>query len=743
MKDDNRFHDTDPDELDKIEDELFDYQSEIDEIEAEEKAYREQRSRKLKERREKGITSDFEKYEEKMRAEEEALAGQDARAKMPADLKDSASEVEIPQPAAKEKAAPEAEPKTVELPGSEAMPEAEPKTVELSESETVPEAEPKTVKIPEEEAVPEPEPKTVKIPEEEAMPEAEPKTAEAPEAKAAPEAEPKPEPVKAPEAKAAPEAEPKPEPVKAPEAKAAPEAEPKTAKAPEAKVAPEAEPKTAKAPEAKAAPEPEPVKAPEAKAAPKPEPEKAPEAKTAPKPEPERTAAAQAASKPEPKTAAVPEEKAAPETAAQRMKRQASGGNAPVDERTHVLVGTGTPDKHTREQQEEIDWLGETFDGDPSALDKPEPAKKKKKSKKPVIITLVVIAVAAVIGLLAYRIGSDKKLAAAFSDKTESFRSEKIEGVTLGIHEQYFTDFLDQCDNAISQGDVSAMRELNGQWDDVEKEYDTVIQGKNDLDEFAGTVKDAFSNFIITDEYRDQCDALTASIESAQNDVDYDQLQDLKDMYDQLSTNLKSSSLAELETKKNEISVIEYDDSQLSDEDRQKIQDYSTQADQQIDDGQYSAAMETLTAWQSFIQGISDQQAAAAEAARQQAESESAAVESIIAQQNLPASQQTQQAPASSEDATADTDSSDYIFPDSDSRYLTDADVSGLSKYQLMIARNEIYARHGWIFQNEELYAYFSSKSWYHGTTLPKDFSPSVLNEYEKANIALILSYEN
>ena len=128
MKDDNRFHDTDPDELDKIEDELFDYQSEIDEIEAEEKAYREQRSRKLKERREKGITSDFEKYEEKMRAEEEALAGQDARAKMPADLKDSASEVEIPQPAAKEKAAPEAEPKTVELPGSEAMPEAEPKT---------------------------------------------------------------------------------------------------------------------------------------------------------------------------------------------------------------------------------------------------------------------------------------------------------------------------------------------------------------------------------------------------------------------------------------------------------------------------------------------------------------------------------------------------------------------------------------------------------------------------------------
>ena len=216
MKDDNRFHDTDPDELDKIEDELFDYQSEIDEIEAEEKAYREQRSRKLKERREKGITSDFEKYEEKMRAEEEALAGQDARAKMPADLKDSASEVEIPQPAAKEKAAPEAEPKTVELPGSEAMPEAEPKT------------------------------------------------AEAPEAKAAPEAEPKPEPVKAPEAKAAPEAEPKT--AKAPEAKAAPEAEPKTAKAPEAKAAPEPEP--VKAPEAKAAPKPEPEKAPEAKTAP-------------------------------------------------------------------------------------------------------------------------------------------------------------------------------------------------------------------------------------------------------------------------------------------------------------------------------------------------------------------------------------------------------------------------------------------------------------------------------------------
>jgi hypothetical protein len=86
--------------------------------------------------------------------------------------------------------------------------------------------------------------------------------------------------------------------------------------------------------------------------------------------------------------------------------------------------------------------------------------------------------------------------------------------------------------------------------------------------------------------------------------------------------------------------------------------------------------------------------------------------------------------------------SSGYIIPDSSSRYLTASDVSGLSKSELRLARNEIYARHGRRFDDEELQAYFDSKSWYNGTIPASDFSNSALSKLEKANVDLIKSYE-
>ena len=84
----------------------------------------------------------------------------------------------------------------------------------------------------------------------------------------------------------------------------------------------------------------------------------------------------------------------------------------------------------------------------------------------------------------------------------------------------------------------------------------------------------------------------------------------------------------------------------------------------------------------------------------------------------------------------------DYLLPDSNSRYLTEADLNGLSHEQLCFARNEIYARHGRQFKTPQIAAYFNSKSWYHGTISPADFNPDVFNQYEKANISLIQQYE-
>jgi len=86
--------------------------------------------------------------------------------------------------------------------------------------------------------------------------------------------------------------------------------------------------------------------------------------------------------------------------------------------------------------------------------------------------------------------------------------------------------------------------------------------------------------------------------------------------------------------------------------------------------------------------------------------------------------------------------SSDYIFYDSAVRYLTDAEVSALSLQQMCYARNEIYARRGYIFQSQELRDYFGSKSWYYPTVPAASFSDQVFNSVEIANIDLLKRYE-
>ncbi len=86
----------------------------------------------------------------------------------------------------------------------------------------------------------------------------------------------------------------------------------------------------------------------------------------------------------------------------------------------------------------------------------------------------------------------------------------------------------------------------------------------------------------------------------------------------------------------------------------------------------------------------------------------------------------------------------DYIFPESDSRYLTDDDLSGYSSDQLELAKNEIYARHGRKFVTPRIADYFNSKSWYEGTIdgYAFDAQTDVFNEYENANIQKIAEKE-
>lgn len=106
-------------------------------------------------------------------------------------------------------------------------------------------------------------------------------------------------------------------------------------------------------------------------------------------------------------------------------------------------------------------------------------------------------------------------------------------------------------------------------------------------------------------------------------------------------------------------------------------------------------------------------------------------------------SQQTTKEASKSTQKVEFDENEDYILPESDERLYTKFELSNLTKNQLAIARNEIYAKHGYIFsKNKNMREYFEGKSWYVGTTPAKDFDESVFNQYEKKNIDLIVELE-
>ena len=103
----------------------------------------------------------------------------------------------------------------------------------------------------------------------------------------------------------------------------------------------------------------------------------------------------------------------------------------------------------------------------------------------------------------------------------------------------------------------------------------------------------------------------------------------------------------------------------------------------------------------------------------------------------------------------------DYIFPGTDSRELTDRDVEDflngylennnarnmsqgerrvLCARALCYARNEIYARHGYIFNSSELRDLFNSMRWYNGMIPADRFDSNVFSPAEKHNIEFLKS---
>lgn len=86
----------------------------------------------------------------------------------------------------------------------------------------------------------------------------------------------------------------------------------------------------------------------------------------------------------------------------------------------------------------------------------------------------------------------------------------------------------------------------------------------------------------------------------------------------------------------------------------------------------------------------------------------------------------------------------EYVFPDSDKKYLSEDEVRSVTAEDMAIGRNEIFARYGYIFKDEGLKAYFESTSWYEGTVPSDQFNAdAVFNDFEKKNVELIKRVES
>lgn len=82
-----------------------------------------------------------------------------------------------------------------------------------------------------------------------------------------------------------------------------------------------------------------------------------------------------------------------------------------------------------------------------------------------------------------------------------------------------------------------------------------------------------------------------------------------------------------------------------------------------------------------------------------------------------------------------------YIVPDSSTRLLTEEELSGFSKTELRLVRNEIAARHGWDFDDPVIKSYFITQKWYEPAEGKND--QVQFDAVETANIELIDKMES
>ncbi len=82
-----------------------------------------------------------------------------------------------------------------------------------------------------------------------------------------------------------------------------------------------------------------------------------------------------------------------------------------------------------------------------------------------------------------------------------------------------------------------------------------------------------------------------------------------------------------------------------------------------------------------------------------------------------------------------------YLF-DTDSTVYASSDFDDVPAEVIHVAKNEIYARHGYSFRDPEIMNYFMGQVWYTPSVMPTDFSEEIFTETEVKNLDLLNSID-
>lgn len=332
-----------------------------------------------------------------------------------------------------------------------------------------------------------------------------------------------------------------------------------------------------------------------------------------------------------------------------------------------------------------------------------------------IVIIVAVIAIAAIILFKMYR----NKQVEEFNSALQAYRSAVTQS---DAQNSSYAQLLAEAERALESRDYDAFYELTRRMREASEAIESEAEQKEQLSALKSEYDAVFLRYRITDEYKETYDNVMAALDSAIAGGNESKYRDIKKQLESLQINLTTANKQAIQSVKNEINKLDL--TKANEAEKTAFNNYGNAVNQYIGVDNYAEALNTLETWLTAAKKAEERIKAEEKAARESWEKESRDRET------------------ETEETTDIPEGGGYILPESSTRQLEEADLSGLTKEQLLYARNEIYARHGRKFKDENIQKYFNNQQWYTPAIEPDAFDEAVLSEIEKANVAFIKAHE-